>query len=368
MKTRHSITSTLLIVLMLPLLFLFSGCSSSQTPDQVETRVITDCIGRRVKIPEKVERVACIDSFSGEIMVMTGAGDQMVCCPNGVKTDSLLAQIYPGLKDVSVVQSSGTINAEALLQLQPDVILLKNSFYIVPQELDKIEKTALPYLVVQYKDMTEQINAIRMIGEVVGGPSLEKAEEIADYYEETIDLVKTKAENIPENERKTVYHSINGVTRTDGVNSLGSDWIEAVGCVDVSVGETLLTEGDVYTASTEQIFVWDPDAIICNDPHVASFFQTGNTFAGLRAVRENQVYNIPIGATRWGQQGSAETYFAMLWLGCTLYPDYYQDVYLKQEVFDFYESILGISLTNEQYKQIIEGEGIRGMSMNSGRK
>ena len=356
---------TLLAWISIICILILTGCSTSEPAEEPTSRIVTDCVGREVEIPQHVGKIACIDSFSGEIMVMSGAGDQMVCCPNGIKTDLLLQQIYPDLENVSVVQSSGSINAEALLELDPDVILLKNSFYIASAELDKIEKTMIPYLVIKYSNMEEQIRAIRLVGEVAGEPASLKADTIADYYEDTIHLVKEKAAGIPDDQKKTVYHSINGVTRTDGETSLGADWIQAVGCKNISVGEKLLMEGDVFTAGTEQIFVWDPDVVICNDPNITDFFKNGDTFAGLRAVRTDQVYTIPIGATRWGQQGSTETFFAMLWLGNTLYPEQYKDIDLKQEVFDFYSDVLSIDLTDEQYDKIMEGKGIRDVSLNS---
>lgn len=365
MTCRKTHKYTLFTAILILVIVMITGCSGPESQPDPEVKNVTDCVGREVEIPFHITKAACIDSFSGEVMVMAGAGEQMVCCPNGIKTDTILQQIYPDLENVSVVQSSGTINAEALLELDPDVIFLKNSFYITSAELEKIEKTMIPYLVVKYENMEEQINAIRLIGDVIGEPASLKAGTMADYYSDTVDLVKAKAKEIPENKKKTVYHSINGVTRTDGETSLGADWIRAVGCKNVSVGEKLLREGDIFTAGTEQIFVWDPDVLICNDPNVTDFFRNGDTFSGLRAVRTDQVYTIPIGATRWGQQGSTETFFAMLWLGTTLYPEEYKDVDLKQEVFNFYSDILNIDLTDEQYNKMIEGKGIRDASQNS---
>lgn len=357
---RYILLTTLLVFSIL----LVSGCSNRDSSSEKGTRVVTDCVGRQVEIPDATKKIACIDPFSGEIMVMTGAGDQMICCPNGVKSDSLLQQMYPELEQVPVVQSSGTINAEALLELDPDVILLKNGFYLASDERDKIEKTNIPYLVVKYSNMEEQIRAIRMIRDIIADPASDKAETIAKYYEDTIKLVKKKASKIPDDEKKTVYHSINSATRTDGDSSLGADWIRAVGCENISVGKNLLKEGDVFTTGVEQIFVWDPDIIVCNDAYTTDSFKTKDTFSGLRAVRDGQVFTIPVGATRWGQQGSVETYFAMLWLGKTVYPEQYKDVDLKEEVFAFYSDILQIELTDEQYDKIIEGRGIRGACSN----
>ncbi len=356
---KHIKNISLQTFLLTIILFMITGCSSVRSDTHREERTIIDGLGREVAIPVDCNTIACVDSFASEVMILIGDGEKMCCCPGGVKSDTLLQEIYPNLENVSVVQSGGDINAEALLSLNPDVILFKYGMYLVPEQKEKIEKLGIPYLVTKYETMEEQIDMLRMIGDVCGSSSKEKAEEIALYYENTIQLVNEKTRQIPSNEKVRIYHTLNGVNRTDGDSSLGTSWIAAVGCENVSVGEDLLTEKDMYIASTEQIFVWDPDIVICNDSPTAEFFRSNDMFSGLRAVQDGHIYNIPVGATRWGQQGSVETFFGMLWLGKTVYPELYQDVDLKKEVFNFYENTLGISLNDEIYNKMLSGTGLR---------
>jgi iron complex transport system substrate-binding protein len=82
-------------------------------------------------------------------------------------------------------------------------------------------------------------------------------------------------------------------------------------------------------------------------------------WAGLPAVSTGQIYNIPIGATRFGQRGDVETYFAMLWLGCTLYPQYYSDVDFKDRLVSHYRDYLGVEVDDALFEKIMSGEGIR---------
>lgn len=359
-----------ILILLSGIFLLCMGCGGkgvvNQQAQEQKTSTYIDCVGREVELPDKMNRIAAIDAFSGELMVMIGAGEQMVACPQGVKSDLLLQEIYPELEQTAVVQSGGAINAEALLELDPDVVLLKYGLYISDGEVEKLEKLGIPYLVIGYTTMEEQIDAIRLIGQLNGGDALAKADKICDYYEHIIELVSEKKKQLDPDEQISVYHSINQVFRTDGKNSLGADWISAVGCIDCSVGETLKAERDGYFANQEQLFVWDPDAIICNDKMAADFFKTDEGWSGLRAVREGAVYQIPVGATRWGQAGSVETFFGMLWLGTTVYPELYQDVDLEMEVRKFYQDVLGISVDKSMYEKIISGEGLRMRSLNAG--
>lgn len=347
--------------------------SVESIPDPVlerseQTLTIRDCLGNTVEVPRNPERIAVLDSFGGEAVVMIGAGDRMVTCPNGVRSDSLLCEIYPALSDVSVVMSGGSFNAEALLALSPDVIIMKESIYAAEGEREKLEKLGVPYLVTTYGNMAEQMYSLSMIGAAAGDEYAENAGKINSYYCDVIRRVCRAAENIPETEKKLVYHSINEAVRTDGQNSLGNDWITCVGAVDVSAQhtESLQRDSEDYYAGLEQIFAWEPDVIICNEVITKDYLLTDEKWAGLGAVRRNQVYNIPVGATRWGQRGSLETFFAMIWLGVTIYPEYYADFDLQEEVAGFYRDMLGLTVDEETYQMMLSGSGIRNASNASG--
>ncbi|MGI5892640.1 MAG: ABC transporter substrate-binding protein [Bacillota bacterium] len=351
------------ILLLLCLVFLvivFYGC---QTPKDnntnADTHVVKDCIGREVVVPNEVLKAASLDAFSGQVMVMIGAGERMVAAQDGVKRDKIMQTIYPDLVNLPTIMSGGNINAEALLNLDPDLIFVKHDTYVNDGETEKLEKLGIPYLVVNYDSISEQIYAIEMIGQALGGNAQTKTMALKEYYQDVLDLAKERSAKIPETEKLRVYHSMNEAVRTDSTNSLGSDWITRVGAINVSTGEKLRIDGEDAYANLEQIFVWDPDLIICNDVNTMRYILTDSKWAGLRAVNEKKVYNIPIGATRWGHFNSAETFLAMLWLGTTIYPDYYGDIDFKQEVIKFYKDYLGLEINDETYAQMLSGEGIR---------
>ena len=347
--------------------------SSDSIPDPVlsedKTNItVIDSLNREVKIPAEPERIAVLDSFAGEAAVMTGAGERIVTCPNGVKSDSLLCRIAPHLNDIEAVMSGGSFNAEALLALSPDVIMIKESLYREEDERAKLEKLQIPYIVVGYDNMAEQIYALKLAGAAEGSECRAKAEKIADYYCDVIKRVSADAAYIPESQVKRVYHSINEAVRTDGENSLGNDWISCVGATDVSAAYTdsMQADGVDFCAGLEQIFEWDPDVMICNEASTKDYLLSDSKWTGLRAIREKKVYNIPVGATRWGQRGSVETFFAMIWLGKIIYPDYYSDFDLQAEVTQFYSEMFDINVDDELYAMMLSGNGIRNASQNGG--
>lgn len=344
------------IAWLLLMIMLLSGCTSKDESDN-EVMRLTDGVGRTVKVQVDASNIAALDSFTSEAMVMIGAGEKLCGSPSGTISDEILCEIYPDLPSVPVPLSGGTVNIETLAASDPDVVFIKSSLYYTEGETEKLDKMNIPYLVVMYSTMEEQIKSLMMIGKVCG--KSEKMDELCDYYSQTIETVTECASRIPEDDIVSVYHAINEMVRTDGATSLGTDWITCVGARNVSADENVEYGKTDYAASLEQIYLWDPDIVICNSAGTVDYLMSDSKWQGLRAVKNGAVEAMPVGASRWGQRGSVETFFAMLWLGKTIYPDQYAKIDLKEEVMKFYSDFLDVELTDEEYGAILSGNGIR---------
>ncbi len=339
---------------------LLSGCSSpkaSETEQQSNVVAVTDSTGRSVEVPKEAARIAGLDSFAGEFLVMIGAGDQLVAAPGGVKSDKLLCELYPGLADVAVPMQSSAINIETLMEAAPDVVVVKSS--LSPEELAKIEHAGIPYVVVEYSTMDEQMEAMSLLGKIAGGEAGKRAEELVSYYVDTVAYCEGKTAQIPEEDRVRVYHTINDALTTSGAKGLGTYWIEAAGGVNVAAQDEAAATATDFSTSLEQIYLWNPDAIICSNASTVNEFTGDAQWAGLSAVADENVHAIPVGATRWGQRGSVETYLAMLWFGKTFYPEVYADLDLKEEVVSYYRTYLGLEIDDATYEKMISGVGLR---------
>ena len=340
-----------------------AGCasqpSSAPSSSQAAATAIVDSAGRSVAVPAHCTRIAALDSFAGEALVMAGAGPLMVAAPAGVASDVILRQIYPDLADVPAPMSGGTVNIESLWALEPDIVLVKSSLYNSTEEIAKLDKLGIPYLVVEYSTIEEQIAALEMIATILPDEQAQRMDAIVRAYRDGVARVEADAARIPEGETVRVYHAINQAVITDGAASIGADWIARTGAIDVSAQDSITADAGDYQATLEQVFLWDPDVVICNESSTAAYLRTDAKWEGLRAVMDERVYAIPIGATRWGQRGSVETWFAMMWLGTTIYPDHFADIDLRAEVDAFYGDVLGVEVDDELYAQMLSGEGMR---------
>ena len=355
---------THLLVLGLILIIVFSfltGCSSPVISDQnlaQDTFLVTDSIGRQVAVPAKVERIACLYAFTGHVLTMLGKSANIVAVVDGLKRDVLLTEMAPSIKEASVPVSSGAINIEELLRARPDLIFIGGDTAKDQGELDKLQKSKIPYLVVDYKNIKEQEYAIQMIGLAVGAE--DKAKKYNEYYQSCIDRVEAKVKDIPLSQRIRVYHSVNEATRTDIKDTLPADWLQVAGAFNVSVNEKLkLIDGNKYFANLEQILLWNPQVILVNEDGVADYIRKNPQWSNIDAVKNGKVYQMPNGISRWGHPGSLETPLAILWTAKTLYPDRFPDLDMAKEAQNFYKEFFNYPLTDEVAAQVLSGKGMR---------
>jgi len=345
------------IILICSLLF-SAGCAQKEVQEsQRDTQTITDCTGRQVKVPTQVSRIACLCPESAYALAMLGQGDKIVAVVNGVKRDQILTELYPRLKELPVPKSSGVINIEELVGARPDLVFVKKDTSSSSAEVDKLNKTGLPFLVVDYNNMQEQQKAIAMIGQAVG--TEKKARQYNQYYQDCIKRVQDRVAGIPERDRVRLYHSLNEATRSDVKGSLSGDWTQAAGSINVSAHEDLKILEGKYFASLEQILLWNPDVILVNESGVANYILTNKQWAPLKAVKNKRVLQMPNGLSRWGHPSSPETPLAILWTAKTIYPDKFTDLSMTAETKFFYKTFFGLDLSDEVVNQILFGEGMR---------
>ena len=97
---------------------LFStGCSKEE--ERVvkgKTIVVTDSIGRKVSVPARVKRIACMYAFTGHVVVMLEKCSSIVAVVNGLKRDKVLIKICPAISKASVPKYNAGLNIEELIK------------------------------------------------------------------------------------------------------------------------------------------------------------------------------------------------------------------------------------------------------------
>ncbi|MEN6461562.1 MAG: ABC transporter substrate-binding protein [Syntrophomonas sp.] len=360
MKQNKNHYSWFIILCLIFTLLLAGGCTSKQIGESqsaANTRTITDCAGRQVKIPVKINRIACLCPESGYTLAMFGKGDKIVAVVGGLKRDVIFTNMYPQVKNLPVPKTSASINIEELVRSNPDIVFVKEDTMRSEAEVQKLNMSHIPFLVVTYNNIEQQQFAVDMIGKVVGSEN--KAKVYRAYYKKLVDLVQSRVADIPMKDRVRIYHSISEATRTDAKGTLAADWTNIAGANNVSVTANLKQVEGNYFASLEQILLWDPDYIFVNDPIVVKYIMGNNQWSSLKAVKNKRVLPLPDGISRWGHPSSPETPLAILWTAKTLYPDKFKDVDMAAEIKYFYKEFFGYQLSDVDVQKILSGVGMR---------
>ncbi len=337
----------LLILAIVPALFSTSAPAAT----------VTDCLGRSVTVPDRVERIACLYAFAGHVVAMLGRGDDIVAVSNGLKRDVLLNRMCPSIGNAIVPKTQGAINIEELLQARVDVVFVPGEVGRNEAEAKKFDLFNLPYLVVDYHSIAGQQKTIQMIGTAIN--AAEQARQFNDYYNKCIERVDSVAGAIPREKRTRLYLSTVEANRTPGRNTLSTDWIEKTGIVNVALEQPRSFLEGTNHVGIEQILLWNPEVILVNEPGVKAKILKSGQWAALKAVKSGKVYQMPIGISRWGHPGSLETPLAMLWTAKTVYPDLFPDIDVETETKAFYSTFYKHDLTDQMLNRILTGKGMR---------
>lgn len=175
-----------------------------------------------------------------------------------------------------------------------------------------------------------------------------------------LSLVSERVSTVPEEQKVSIYHSVNEAARTDLKGDICSEITTIAGTVNVSTGAgNLFTEAEKTMTTLEQIYLWNPDAIICNDINTSHYILTDSKWTGLAAVATQQIYTLPVGVTRWGHPGSIEPHMAALFIAKLFYPDLFADIDMTEKTWSYYQEMFGLNLSDDDLASILSGNGMR---------
>lgn len=348
-----------MLVWMIVLAFLLMGCGQKPRFDAVQEPPkagSTDAAGRVVQ-PGKAERIACLWAMSGHTVVMLGRAERIVAVAQGLKRDIILNQLAPSIATADTpMVGGGIINIESLLKTNPDIIFIAQDVYQNENEVMKLERTGIPYVVIGYGSIAQQQKMIELIGEIVGAK--EKAVKYNQYYQKCIELVRSRIGDMPAQARPRVYHAVNEPLKTVGAPSLSNDWLQITGAINVAAMEQeIIKAGNDSFVSLEQIIAWQPQIILVNENGVVDAITQNSQWQAIEAVRNGRVWQMPVGISRWGHPGSLETPLAILWTAKMLYPDKFADLDMRRELKAFYREFFSLDVPDEMADQILQGKG-----------
>ena len=350
-------------ILLVLLLVLLPGCGGqTNIPEDVETVLFTDSAGRQVEVPAQITRVAP----SGAVATMFLASvcpDYMVCI-SSTPSSSQYKYLDQGLIKLpttgQLYGSKSTINLEALLDAQPQIIIdLGDSKDGIKHDMDALQKqTGVPVVFIE-ADLPHMAQAFRMLGQLMGGKA-DRCEELAAYVEETIALAQTNAAQIPEEERVSVMYT-SGVSglNTNAKGSTQAQVIELIGASNAIVVEDVSDKGGGNTINMEQLYLFDPDVILFTTGSMYGAADQDAAWKQLRAVGQGACYEIPCLPYNWmSNPPSLNMLLGVRWLGNLLYPEYY-DYDMTAEAQRAYKLLWDYDLSDEEAQEMLANSTLK---------
>ena len=306
---KFTITLTVTLVLLLS----FSVFAS----EGGEKRTVVDMVGRKVKLPEKVERVITTYTPATQFIMALGADQRLVAGPSGLPNQKIFTLINEDIKDLPIVGSKNKgVNIEAVMEADPDLVIL------FPHEdgietAKKLKNMGVASLVINPESFSEIRECNMLLGKALNLE--EKAKKIDDEYEKILKLAK-RTNDISEENKKEVYFANSELLDTVGESLLQTDLIELAGAVNPA---KTVKKGFIKT-SAEELIKWDPDLIIVSQFYRESIdkLKDNKKFQSIKAFENDDIYRIPSNLEPWDFP-SPSSALIVPWLAQNLYSEKY---------------------------------------------
>ncbi|MGN9164512.1 ABC transporter substrate-binding protein [Tissierellaceae bacterium HCP3S3_D8] len=333
---------------------------------QSQARTITDLGGHEIEIPpvSEIEHVVVITPPVTSVLLETIPSTDMIVGLSSkafvYSNEDVMNKLFPNYRDVETtfVGDDFSINTEALLALDPDIIL----YYGEIQRKD-LENIGLPIInffspsLTDPKDVTVAWdNLLREIFEVEDSESLEKEWKYFDAKVEEI-----LARQTGEAKRALwVFSNVSGklvVAGSSSFDAYAESFFEKAGIVNVATDIQGTAEVDM-----EQIYEWNPDTIFVFH-NVSAQAYLNNTIEGqdwslLKAWKDQEIYDIPQTAYSWGAP-CADSPLMPLWLISKAYPELYNEEEFYTELEGYYERLHNVTLIEEDMDSILSLRDLR---------
>lgn len=364
----------LFLMLILSLIFI-TACGNGDTPSgsgsekPAGTHTVIDHTGAEVSVPDSVSRIVVLDIYPLPSMIATffGKGESIVgmAAPSmKAAKSSILSTLYPKMLDAATDFINGTtVNMESLLLLKPDVV-----FYNAGNQAsgEALRKANIPAVAISagkwnYDPLDTLDGWVKTLADVFQNEStsaISRYEKVRDYGKNMQEMIDYKLSDMKAEEEKTLFFLFQYTAEnrlTAGNPSFGSEWARRIHARHVV---TEPTTGNSLPVNMEQIYAWDPDTIFvtnfsnANAKEILSGNVFGDDWSGLRAQKEKNVYQLPMGLYRTYTAGT-DTPIALLWMAKTLYPEHFADIDMAETVREYYSDVMGISLTDEEIESIL---------------
>ena len=240
-------------------------------PEAPATIEVTDMKGRTVTLPADIQRVVVTFNMEEYFAVAGDEGiDKLVGWSHkyweGRRQDAYDAftAVYPQLAEIPDVGYNGDISIEAIISLQPDVVLASSTganYNALEPAFENLSAAGIECVFFDFHKQTVETHcqSVQLLGKILGQE--DRANEIADFYTRQMAVVTDRLADLPDEARPRVYMEF-----SMGPGEFGNTWSEQMwGALIRTCGGTNIAagmEGASVEIAPEQIISSNPEVII----------------------------------------------------------------------------------------------------------
>ncbi len=357
-----------IICLFFSLVLLEKNTYSNELQQQEKNNKITftDLSNRKIEIDGPINRIF-LGFYEESYLAVAENFNKVVSISKGEWADFFNDQYnayekqMPELDKIIDTGSiyKGSFSMETLLNSKPQVAIVAPFQYeTLAENIDKLEKSGIKVIVIDYNSQTleNHIKSTKILGKITGNKN--RAEELIRNYENALNEVKERVENIKN--RKKVYVELGNLGADQIGNSYGNYlW----GSLVKLAGGNNIAENKIDSygpLSPEYILTSNPDAIFfaganwandAGDRVLIGFNvspeQTWKRLAPytkrtgwkkLNAIKNGEIYAVNHGGLR-----SIYDYVYVQYIAKSLYPELFKDIGPKENLENFYKKYLPIT-------------------------
>lgn len=318
-------------------------------------------------MPEEINRIIGLRAGALRLLVyMDAAG--LIAGVEEIERDATKPYLmaYPELTCLPSVGPLMGGDPELILNVNPDVIFIS---YTTKGDADALQKkTGIPVIAIECPEFAtgkdRLFDSFKLIGRVLQKEN--RADSLISYIKRSIGMLHNLSDDIPENQRPTVY--IGGVNYSGsfGINSTQPFYPPYIFTnsrnVASGINERLISHVKGTFVDKEQLLLWNPDYIFIDQSGYTNVRQdmgkNSVLYNGLDAVQGNKIFAL------YPYNNYAINYEMVLanawYVGKVLYPERFQDVIIESKTDEILEAFLGkiagMELISKHFRQIDKNE------------
>lgn len=269
----------LTVILLLSFMVFFTSCMNNNDEKVASEQEFMDSLGRKIVIPETPEKIISLSPAITEIIYALGIQDKLV----GTTTYC----DYPEeAKEKPKIGSFEKPNFELILDKEPDLVLVAAG--IQKELIQKFTELNVKVFVLDASNVEDVMDNINLLGDIMAVE--EKADEITDKMQNTIDTVKDKVKDAP---KPLVFFEIwDNPLMSAGAGTFIDDLINLAGGINLA-GEY---DNSYPQISPEILLAKNPDIYFTikhqSEEKIIENIKSRESYQSIKAVKNNRIYVI----------------------------------------------------------------------------